>query len=366
MRPPPRLVRRTLIGPAWVPLGTVLALAFAITAVLAAIAAPFTSRRRVFRLALMGALYLALDVTLLVCCTALWVRHPLGARRRDDRWLMAHQRLLGRILSVLVAAARPLLGFTIDVQEPPDQARSAGQPLLMLSRHGGPGDSFALAHLLLSRYQRCPAIVLKETLCWDPGLDLILGRLPSCFIRPGDGSRTAARLTALARTLRPQDAILLFPEGGNWTPGRHSRAIARLRLAGRRQAASDAESNPNVLPPHPAGVLACLRGRPGLSVAIVAHTGLEDLVSPAMMWRALPVTGHPMTIRWWYEPGWVMPESDADRLEWLRLHWAIVDSWIDARKAARAGLIAAAVAPGEVAESELDPAPAAAADPDPA
>ena len=30
-------------------------------------------------------------------------------------------------------------------------------------------------------------------------------------------------------------------------------------------------------------------------------------------------------------------DSDDSRREWLRLHWAIIDSWIDARKAARDG-----------------------------
>ena len=150
----------------------------------------------------------------------------------------------------------------------------------------------------------------------------------------------ATRLTALARGLDCDDAILLFPEGGNWTPVRHRRAITRLLRAGRREAAADAESNPNVLPPRPSGVLACLAGRPDLGVAIVAHTGLEDIVSPTAVWRALPVTGRPMTVRWWYEPAGTLPDADADRREWLRLQWAIVDSWIDARKAARNGQLA--------------------------
>lgn len=342
MRPPPLLVRRVLIGPAWLPLATALMVVCTAAAALAAIAAPLTRRRRVLRLALMAALYLALDVGLLVCCAALSVLHPRAARRRDEAWLRSHQRLLARALSVLIAAARRLLGFTVEVREPPGQQHIAGQPLLVLARHGGPGDSFALAHMLLTRYQRCPVIVLTESLCWDPGLELILSRLPSCFIRQGEGQASARRLAELASRMRAHDAILLFPEGGNWTPGRHTRAIARLRRAGRRQAAADAEGNPNVLPPHPAGVLACLRERPDLGVAVVAHTGLEDLISPAMIWQAVPVTGRPMTVRWWYEPAWVMPETDAERREWLRLQWAIVDSWIDARKAARDGAVTAA------------------------
>ena len=144
--------------------------------------------------------------------------------------------------------------------------------------------------------------------------------------------------------MSPDDAILLFPEGGNWTPRRHHRAISRLRRAGRRQDAADAAGNPHVLPPRPAGLLACLAARPDLDVAVVAHTGLEDLINPRLIWRALPVSASPMLIRWWHEPASLLPETDEDRREWLRLQWAVVDAWIDSRKAARvpAGLMAGA------------------------
>ncbi|HUC22521.1 MAG TPA: 1-acyl-sn-glycerol-3-phosphate acyltransferase [Streptosporangiaceae bacterium] len=340
MRPPPTALRRTAIDPVWLVLGIAAALLLLATAAMAALAAPLTRRRRLLRLTLFGALYLVIDVSLVIGCAMLWLRHPMAKRRDGARWSLSHQLLLSRALSVLVGAARPLLGFTAAVEEPPGQDLIAGSPLLVLARHGGPGDSFALVHLLMSRYRRRPAIVLREELRWDPGLDVILSRLPCCFIRQGDGARMASRLTDLARGLDSNDAILLFPEGGNWTPGRHRRAVVRLIRAGRRQAAADAQSNPNVLPPRPAGVLACLAGRPDLDVAIVAHTGLEDLVSAARIWQALPVTGRPMTIRWWYEAAGTVPDADEDRREWLRLHWAIVDAWIDARKAARSDQLA--------------------------
>jgi len=342
VKPPPTAFRRTAIDPVWLPLGIAAAVLLLATAAVAGLVAPLTRRRRLLRLALFGALYLITDVTLVISCAALWLRHPIARRRDQVSWSRSHQKLLNRGLSVLVGAARPLLGFAVQLQEPPDQELIAGCPLLVLARHGGPGDSFALVHLLMSRYQRRPAIVLREELRWDPGLDVILSRLPCCFIRQGDGARMAGRLTELARGLESDDAILLFPEGGNWTPVRHRRAIAKLIRAGRRQAAADAVSNPNVLPPRPSGVLACLAGRPDLGVAIVAHTGLEDLVSPATVWQALPVTGRPMTVRWWYEPAGTIPDGDEGRREWLRLHWAIVDSWIDARKAARSGQLSAA------------------------
>lgn len=334
MRPPPYAIRRAVIDPVWPALAAAMALMFLFVAAVSALAAPLTRRRRLLRFALLGALYLVLDAFLVVCCAALWLRYPMAGRRNPAGWSSRHEALLRKSLAVLLAAARRLLGFRVEVQEPPDQDRISGLPLLVLARHGGPGDSFALVEMLMSRYSRRPAIVLTERLRWDPGLDVVLGRLPSCFIRRGRRDAIIAQLTELAAGMDGSDAILMFPEGGNWTPGRHRRAIARLTGAGRWRAAADAASNPNVLPPHAAGVLACLAGRGDLNVAVVAHTGLEDLVSAASIWRAVPVI-EPMLVRWWYEPARALPRGAARRRDWLRLQWAIVDSWIDSRKAAR-------------------------------
>jgi 1-acyl-sn-glycerol-3-phosphate acyltransferase len=331
VRPPPLLVRRALIDTVWAPLAGLLAIIFALVALLTA---PFGRRRRIPRLALMASVYLLVDAALVISCAALWVRHPLPGRRQGH-WLTAHERLLRRALGVLISAAWPLLGFRVRLEELPSPATlPATRPLLVLARHGGPGDSFAIAELLLSRYGRRPVIVLKETLRWDPGLDVLLSRLPSCFLparRPG--RNLPARVAEVAAGLTDGDALLIFPEGGNWTPGRHIRALSRLRARGRFWAASLAAANRHVLPPQPGGVLACLAARPDLEVLIAAHTGLDDLVSPALIWAALPVRAHPMIMRWWHFPAASRP-ADPDRMQsWLELQWTIVDSWIDARKA---------------------------------
>jgi len=350
MRPPPAIVRRTLLDPLWIPLAVCLALLLLAVSAGGTLVAPLSRRRRLPRFCLFAALYLVVNASLVLWCAGCWLRFPFPRRRDPARWSRLHQATLRRALALMVGAARPLLGFRVELQEPPDHDQIAGRPLLLLARHGGPGDSFALVQLLLSRYQRRPAIVLKETLRWDPGLDLLLGRLPSCFIRRGEG-KAPERLAALARTMNRDDAILLFPEGGNWTPGRHSRAIARLLHAGRRQAAADAAENRNVLPPQPTGMLACMSGRADLTVAVVAHTGLEDLVTPALVWSALPVTS-PMIVRWWFQPARSLPATDDGRREWLRLQWALVDSWIDARKAARTGVTVPPDAAGVAADVE--------------
>lgn len=325
------LIRRALVDPVWVPLAGVLAALFALVALLAA---PFGSRRRISRLALMGSIYLLVDASLVVSCAALWLRHPI-ARRRTNQWLIAHERLLRRALALLMSAAWPLLGFRVRLEElPRPAALPASRPLLVLARHGGPGDSFAIAEVLLSRYGRRPVIVLKETLRWDPGLDVLLSRMPSCFLPARRAGRDlSAKVAEVAAGLTDGDALLIFPEGGNWTPGRHIRALSKLRARGRPLAAALAAANRHVLPPQPGGVLACLAARPELEVLIAAHTGLDELVSPALIWAALPVRARPMIMRWWHFPAASRP-SNPDRLQsWLELQWTIVDSWIDARKA---------------------------------
>jgi 1-acyl-sn-glycerol-3-phosphate acyltransferase len=369
MRPPNTLVRRIVVDPLWVPVAAALAGLFLVVALVSVIVAPLAPRRRVARFALFGALYLVVDACLLVCCAGLWLAHPLPARR-DERWGDAHAVLLRRMLGLLIAAARPLFGFRVNVEELPAAESLAGRPVLVLARHGGPGDSFAIVELLLSRLHRRPVIVLKDVLQWDPGLDVVLNRMPACFLPSRSAGRDLpGRIAATARGLGQRDAMLLFPEGGNWTPRRHRNALARLWARGRRAAAAKAAANRHVLPPQPAGVLACLGARPDLEVVVVAHTGLEDLVSAGDVWRALPVTGRPMVMRWWQLPAADLPVDPDTRADWLDVQWAVVDSWIDARKAARQRdadrVPAVEEAAGPAARPDDAPA-AAAADPAPA
>jgi 1-acyl-sn-glycerol-3-phosphate acyltransferase len=389
VRLPPAAVRRWVRDPLWPLIAAVLAALFLLVAVVGGLAWPVTRRARAARLALLAAFYLVLNAGLLVGCAALWAAHPVVGRRDRERWQQAHTALLRWVLARLRRAAGPLLGFRVLLEEPPDVAGLEPGPLLVLARHAGPGDSFTLVDLLMSRYGRTPRIVLKETLQWDPGLDVILNRLGACFLPPhaGTGEVLTERLADLARSLGAGDAMLIFPEGRNWTPHRYQRALARLRRRAYRpaalgpsaapgrlsavpqvaadaeqswQAVADAEQNPHVLPPRPGGTLAALTARPDLGVVVVAHTGLDDLVTVGQVWAALPLYDRPMTVRWWYVPPGTVPPGPAEQYQWLRVQWALVDSWIGARKA-QAGVPDAAgeaLAGAESAQSASSAAPA--------
>ena len=261
MRPPPRLVRRVLIDPLWVPLAIAVSVLLVAIALVAAILSPVTPKRRVVRAAMLACVYLYLDLGLMLGGARLWLRHP--ARHRDEHeWRSQHTALLARALTRLMAAAHRLFGY--DVQFVGSEPRpEADRPLIVLARHAGPGDSFTLVHLLATRFHRNPRVILKQALQWDPGLDVVLTRLRCHFLpsRSGAGEDRAAAVAELSRELDPGDALLLFPEGGNWTPRRHRRSVVRLLKAGRRREAARVQARTTVLPPRPGGTVAALAAR---------------------------------------------------------------------------------------------------------
>lgn len=333
---PPWVVRRLLLP---VILAVELAL-LALTvpvAIVGALAILVDRRCRILRLAVMAACYVLIEVAALIALLSVWVVRPLHRRQWWDR---ANQRLVAWALGSVLAAARRTVGLDIGLQEPPPESGSmallaGSDPVLVLARHGGIGDSFGLVWLLAARYGRRPRVVLKSALRWEPMIDVALTRMGACFLPPARRRKEPLedRVAAMARSLRPGEALLLFPEGGNWTPRRRLRAIARLWAAGRPAAVKAAALMEHVLPPRVGGVMTCLDARPDLPVVVMAHTGLDKITTPGQVWRALPF-GTPMSIRWWLAAP--APAGEEDRLAWLTAEWAVVDQWIDAHWSARA------------------------------
>ena len=334
----PRPLRRLLL-PVEAAVLLVLAAVCAVTTAIAAVLAPFGRRRRVLRLAAVALNYCVVELVVMVAAGLLWLRHAVPGRRqgadKERSWVKANEGLLAWALGRVLGAARRFLGFEVVVVETSDTTGLAGpDPVLVLARHGGPGDSFALVHLLLTRYHRGVRIVLKDILQLDPALDLLLNRLNCCFLASSsdDGRDMTDRLAQMASGLGPGDALLLFPEGANWTPARRQRAIRRLWHHHKTHAARAATLMTNVLPPRPDGVFTCLDANPGLGVVVVAHAGLDRMVRPRQVWDQLPLTTQ-MTVRAW--PTAEVPKDRADRLAWLTLEWAVVDEWVAAFHAGR-------------------------------
>lgn len=325
---PPKALRR--VGHViWPPLAVVLTAVLVPFYLIGAVLSLFTRRKRLLRAVSFAMAYIWMDVAMVVGCWWLWLRQPLPSRDRTV-WHERHSVLLARALTVLAKASRSMLGYRVVVDACP--LPPAGTPLLVLSRHAGPGDSFTLVNLLLKTFGRRPKVVLKAALQWDPGIDLLLNRLDAYFLPSGTGAGDDKidAVRHLAGSLEPDEALLIFPEGGNWTPKRHERAVRWLRSQGELKRAAEAEKQEFVLPPRPGGVVATLGARPDLDVVVIAHAGLDELVTPVDIWDAIPVNHQPMVIHWWVAAAADVPRDEAGILAWVDDTWSDIDHWIEA------------------------------------
>ncbi len=230
-----------------------------------------------------------------------------------------------------VRAAARRLGTALRSEHPvsaggfratPDDLRA---PLIVFSRHAGPGDSLLLVHALLQQGLR-PCIVLRDVLQWAPALDVALNRLPSLFIGTGVVSQRSA-VADLASGIRAGDALLLFPEGRNFTTTRRTASIAKLEEVGDHAAAESAREMRHVLMPRSGGAAAAVAASVDAEVVFVAHTGLEDLSSPIDLWRGTPMDAS-IRVKLWRVPAGDVPRGDAEAAAWLLGWWRRIDAWI--------------------------------------
>jgi 1-acyl-sn-glycerol-3-phosphate acyltransferase len=336
---PPVAVRRLVLAPSLIVL-TVLAITGLPLLLLVAAAAStvLPGRWRPLRLLWMVLLYLVLESAALVVLFALWVASGFGWRIRSARFQRTHYEIVRWYLRVLFWESRRVLHVRVDVEGPPPTSYD-GRPLLILSRHAGPGDSFLVVHALVNWYHREPRIVLKDTLQWDPAIDVVLNRLPNSFIRPNrdkhsrNSDLVQERVGELSRNLDENDAFVIFPEGGNFTEHRRKRAIERLRRKGLIEEAERAEQLQHVMAPKPGGVLAALTNADDADAVFVAHTGVEHLVTVLDVWRELPMDTS-IQMRWWLVPATDVPKDREARIDWLFDWWKQIDDWIAERRAA--------------------------------
>jgi 1-acyl-sn-glycerol-3-phosphate acyltransferase len=365
---PPRLVRRIVLAPLLIVIAVAMAVLFLPLALLAVVFGlargfrrsrpappgpgpdPVTAgppprpsrlgRLRALRLLTFALVWLVADTAALFMGLALWITSGFGGRLRTEPYQSRHYALMEWYLGRLYRAAVGTLGLRIEIHEPElsaaEQAARLARPVIVLSRHAGPGDSLLLVHHLLTVYHRRPRIVMKAALQLDPGLDVVANRVPNVFIRP---QRTGAKIYTeqirrLAAGLGHDGALVIFPEGGNWTPGRWRRGIRRLERQGRPDLAARARDMPHLLPPRTGGALTALAACPDADVIFVGHAGLDQLASVADVWRSLPM-GHVVEARWWRVPATGVPRT-ADheaQVRWLYDWWARIDEWISQHSA---------------------------------
>src|SRR5215218_6056596 len=324
---PPKIVRRLVLAPLVLVVTVALVVLLPAGVILAAVASPL-------RLLWFTLVWLAMESVALFACLALWVASGFGGRLGTEESQDRHYALMRWWLAVVFRVATRTFRVRIEIEEPePTTAEARARltrPVIVLSRHAGPGDSFLLVHHLLSRYRRKPRIVMKAALQFDPGLDVVINRLPNAFVPPhrGPGNLVVREIERLAAGLGPTGALVIFPEGGNFTPRRRLRAIRLLEERRLAEEAAKARAMEYLLPPKPGGALAAIAAAPTADVIFVAHTGLEHVITLGDVWRALPME-QVLKARWWRIPAAEVPEGREAQVDWLYEWWARIDHWID-------------------------------------
>ncbi|MBV8912156.1 MAG: 1-acyl-sn-glycerol-3-phosphate acyltransferase, partial [Acetobacteraceae bacterium] len=276
--------------------------------------------------------YLGRELAVLLTCGGLWLVTGFGIGIRSRRSQLLHLRLLRWFVHGIAQRVITLLRIQIESGSSPEAttALRGDRPLLFFSRHAGPGDTVMLVDQLLSEYDRAPSVVFKQTLAIDPCVDLIGHRMPHAVLDTSNAEECEAQIAEVAAGLGPRGVLVLFPEGGNFTKERRRHALRSLRRRGRRREAAAGERMTHMLPPHPTGALAALRGNPDADIVFAAHTGLGLAAFPRELWRDTPI-GRTLKTRMWLVPATDRPEGQAAQTQWLYHWWQHLDAWVDSQ-----------------------------------
>ncbi len=327
---PPAFIRRPVTVSVWLVVSAACVVASPLLLGIGVLASALTGRRQPLVVARLTLAYFVHELVALVACGVLWLLAGAGRRIGTSRSQRLHWRLVGWFFGGLAAAGRRALEIDVRPDPSPEavSALASDRPLIVFSRHAGPGDTIFIVDELLSRYDRRPSVAFKESIAIDPSVDLLAHRLPQAMLDTADREACEAQIEELTAQLGPRGTLLLFPEGGNFTAERRRSALRRLWRKGRRRSAARAEQMSHVMPPQPGGALAALRARGQADVVFAAHTGLGVAAYPLQFWREMPI-GRTLRTRMWLVPSEDVPAADDDRVDWLYDWWKRIDEWID-------------------------------------
>src|SRR5215470_19960958 len=158
---PPRPLRRVVLAP----LVIVLAIAvIVLSPLIALLALTFglvrrsrsgrAGRLRGVRLLVFALVWLAAETATLFMCLGLWLASGFGGRMHTEPFQSRHYAIMRWFLDAIYRTATGTFGVRVEVDEPEltadEQAARLARPVIVLSRHAGPGDSLLLVHHLLS------------------------------------------------------------------------------------------------------------------------------------------------------------------------------------------------------------------------
>jgi len=325
---PPTLVRRMVLAPLFFVVEVAFVVASPLLALLAAVLAPVAGGSRPLRLLAIAVTYAVRHAVCLVACLGLWLASGFGLRAGSPRMQRAYYGLLrwfvGGVYRSIARWAR--VAVRIEGSEAALEALSGRRgPAIVLSRHAGEGDSLLVLHELLCRHGRRPRLVLHDALRMDPLIDILGHRLPNRFVDPRGGD-TEVQIAAMAEGVDADGAVLIFPEGANFTQARRARGIERLERAGREEQAEWARALRHVSAPRPGGTLAAIGAAPHAHVVVVGHVGMP--VGFGELWQRLPER-QTIELRLWLVEE--LPDEHHERIDRLFRWWRALDDWVEAR-----------------------------------
>ncbi|HZA09512.1 1-acyl-sn-glycerol-3-phosphate acyltransferase [Mycobacterium sp.] len=236
-------------------------------------------------------------------------------------------RLMQEFLTSAYTAVRKILDVEVvlDSASAAPETISRDEPMIVLARHCGPGDSVLVAWLIAVEYRLQLRVVLKAVLKCEPVLDLAGSMGCLCFLSRGDRARRQIR--GLAESLTGGQAMLLFPEGANFSWPRWRDAVRELHSTGGFRAARRALRQSHTLPPRSGGATAAVAGAPSGNVLVLAHNGFCSDGRDRPWWQ-LPIHQQ-LLVHTVVVPASHIPPPNRFG-QWLERTWTQVDAWVAA------------------------------------
>jgi 1-acyl-sn-glycerol-3-phosphate acyltransferase len=333
---PPKPVRRLVVAPAVVLIEVLFLVVSPALLLVAILISPFFGGWRPARMLLILFAFAARHLGAMIACFALWLGSGFGLNARSDAMQRAHYAVMRWFVA---GVYRAIVGLArVEVSAPgysaAEEALSTREgPVLVLSRHAGEGETLLVIHELLCRYGRGPRVVMHEALRLDPLIDVLGDRLPNRFVDPRGGD-TEVEIAAMARELGDTAALVIFPEGANFSEQSRRRGIERLESAGHAEHAEWARGMRHVSAPRPGGTLAAIEAAPDADVVVMGHVGFPTGLRE--VWRLLPAR-QAIQVQLWHEPADALPAQRDAQIDWLFGWWRTLDAWVDERERERAG-----------------------------
>ncbi|HTU86222.1 MAG TPA: hypothetical protein VMF57_11655, partial [Solirubrobacteraceae bacterium] len=158
---PPIPLRRPVTVTVWLVVSVACLVASPLLLGFAVAVQALTGRRQPLIAARLAIAYFSHELVALIACGLLWLAAGAGRLIGTTRFQLLHWRLLGWYIDGLAGAGRRALGIDVEPAVSSDAALAldADRPLIVLSRHAGPGDTIFITDQLMSRFRRQPSVV---------------------------------------------------------------------------------------------------------------------------------------------------------------------------------------------------------------